>query len=90
MKYVLEICHEGECIERREQDRPFPNLLPGDQMYIEFENSSYSDEHGFWWTVKNRSHLLFSESATRYTLQVHCEPNPSKGKETDITWLDNL
>ncbi len=80
MKYVLEIYHKGECIEQRESEVPFwPEPLPGEQIYVEFQNPSYSDEHGFWWTVLKRRHLLFGKGATRRTLALHCTPDIHKG-----------
>jgi len=79
MKYILEIYYQGDCIERREQDDPLPNPIPGDQLYIEFNNSNYSDLEGHWWTVKSRSHLLFNQAL--YTLQLYCEPNSSQDRD---------
>ncbi len=80
MKYVLEIYHKGDCIEQRESDAPFwPEPLPGEQIYIEFGNPSYHEEHGLWWRVLARQHLLFSTKQPRRTLQLHCEPDIEKG-----------
>jgi hypothetical protein len=79
VKYILEIYHEGECIEQREQEEAFipPNV--GEQIYIEFGNPSYSEEHGVWWVVKKRRHIMFSEKLKLQTLMLHCEPDPKKG-----------
>ena len=82
MKYILEIYYQGECIEHREQEDPLPNPIPGDQIYIEFGNPSYSEEHGNWWTVRNRSHLLFNQAL--YTLQLYCEPNRSRDRDYKV------
>ena len=80
MKYILEIYHEGECIEQRESETPFwPEPLPGEQIYIEFENPSYNEEHGLWWIVVKRRHLLFGTKVKIATLMLHCEPDPDKG-----------
>jgi hypothetical protein len=81
MKYVLEFYYLGDCIERREQDQPFPSPVSGDQLYIEFDNPSYLEEYGSWWTVKRRSHLFFNQPL--YTLMLHCEPNPSRSENWD-------
>lgn len=80
MKYILEIYHEGECIEQRHSDTPFPEPLPGEQLYIEFDNPSYSEEHGLWWVVRKRRRLLFAEALGLCTLMLHCEPDPDKGE----------
>lgn len=79
MKYFLEIYHEGECIEQRESTAPFPVPLPGEQIHIQFTHRSYSDEHGCWWVVLKRRHLLFGEGSGLYTLMLDCEPDPDIG-----------
>jgi hypothetical protein len=79
MKYVLEIYHQGECIEQRVRSTPHPEPLPGEQIYIDFANRSYSEEYGNWWVIRSRRHLLFSEQVGRQTLMLHCEPDLRKG-----------
>jgi hypothetical protein len=42
MKYILEIYHEGDCIEQREKDVPFMAPAPGEQIHLSFQNTNYS------------------------------------------------
>lgn len=60
MKYILEIYHEGECIEQRWYTEPFIPPTVGDEIYIEFQNPNYSEEYGKWWKVIAIKHLLFA------------------------------
>lgn len=53
--------------------------LPGEQIYIEFKNRNYFEEHGGWWIVVKRRHLVFHENQQLNTLMLHCEPDPMKG-----------
>lgn len=80
MKYILEIFYEGECIEQRELKGMMNRPLPGEQMHIEFQNPSYSDEHGNWWIIRKVKHLVFSEDLGINTIQLFCEPDPTRGE----------
>jgi len=88
MKYILEIYYQGNCLERREQDDPLPNPIPGDQLSILFSNSKHSEEYGVWWTVRSRTHVLFNMDV--YTLRLHCEPDQSQNVDADASWLRPL
>lgn len=81
MKYVLQIWFQGECIEDRKSDTPFwPEPLPGEQIRVEFQNPYYNEEHGLYWIVRKRRHLLlFPEDVSIRGLQLYCEPDPAKG-----------
>ena len=78
MKYILEIYYQGECLEHREQTDPYVPPSVGEQVYLEFDNPNVSDEHGHWWIVRRRRHLLFSTQMQ--TLMLDCEPDPDKGR----------
>jgi hypothetical protein len=80
MKYILEIYHQGDCIEHREQENILIPPAINEQIYIEFENPHYSEEHGNWWIVKKRRHLMFSIKCQIQTLMLDCEPDPQKGE----------
>lgn len=83
MEYILELYHEGECIEQRTTDSPpWPDPMVGDELYIEFENPHYAEEHGKWWTVKARKALLFGAKSGERTLQVAIEPV----REGEVRW----
>ena len=77
MKYILEIYYQGECIEQREYEELFLAPTEGEQIHVEFQNPHYSEEHGQWWVVKKRRHLLFSGKLQ--TLMLDCEPDAAKG-----------
>ena len=78
-KHMLTIYHRGEVIEQRESDTPFPNILVGEQLHIEFVNPHYNEEHGMWWIVRKRAHLITSDRIGLHALHLHCEPDPDKG-----------
>ncbi|NNN70892.1 MULTISPECIES: helix-turn-helix domain-containing protein [unclassified Vibrio] len=78
-EYILEIYFEGECIEQQSYFDPIIPPLPGEQFYISFENSNYSEEYGNWWVVQKRKHLKFNESINIETLMLYCIPDPKKG-----------
>lgn len=79
MKYILEIYHEGDCIEQREKDEPFMAPAPGEQISLSFQNTNYSDEHGNWWLVKKRKFLYFGADTEIQTMMLYCVPDPAKG-----------
>jgi len=79
MKYILEIYYEGECMEQRENEKPFMSSLPGEQIHLSFQNTNYSDEHGNWWIVKKRKFLYFGDGTEIQTMMLYCEPDPAKG-----------
>lgn len=81
MKYSIEIYHQGEIIEQRESDAPFPEPLPGEQIYVEAGNPGITEDYGLWWIVRKRRHLFFSEEKQLFTLMLDCEPDPAKGEE---------
>lgn len=77
--YILEIYFGGECIEQRRSQFPFIAPDVGDEMYVEFQNPAYSDEHGFWWRVNRKRHLKFSSDLELETLMLFCKPcKPAK------------
>jgi transcriptional regulator with XRE-family HTH domain len=78
-EYILEVYFEGECIEQQSYFSPIIPPLPGEQFYILFKNSNYSNEYGNWWLVKKRKHLKFNESVNTETLMLECVPDPQKG-----------
>ncbi|MEZ9395821.1 helix-turn-helix domain-containing protein [Vibrio splendidus] len=78
-EYILEIYFEGECIEQQSYFDPIIPPLPGEQFYISFENSNYSQAYGNWWVVEKRKHLKFNESINIETLMLYCVPDPEKG-----------
>lgn len=81
MEYIVEFYHEGECLEQRTSNAPpWPDLGVGDDVYIEFENPYYSEEHGNWWRVTGRRLLLFRADSGVRTLQVSIEPAKSEPK----------
>jgi hypothetical protein len=78
-KYTLEIYHKGDCIERRIDNQPTVSPLPGETMYLEFENSNVSKSEGNWWLVKRRRHLKFGPKSDLETLMLDCVPDPKGG-----------
>ncbi len=83
-EYILEIYYQGECIEQQIYTSPIIPPLPGEQIYIIFENKNYSEEHGNWWLVKKRRHLKFNESINIETLMLTCVPDINRGKESEL------
>jgi hypothetical protein len=79
MTYILEIYYQGDCIDQKHQNEVGIAPLKGEQIHIDFNNPSYSEEHGNWWIVKKRKHLLFAVPGGAQTLQLFCEPDPKKG-----------
>jgi hypothetical protein len=79
MKYILEIYYRGDCIEHRESQEPFIPPSTGERIYVEFENSNVSQEHGHWWIVRERKHLIFASLQKMQTLMLYCEPDPQRG-----------
>jgi transcriptional regulator with XRE-family HTH domain len=73
-EYVFEVYFEGECIEQRISLEPTVPPLSGEKMYIEFENSNYNKEHGYWWLVNSRRHLKFGSKTNIETLMLDCTP----------------
>jgi transcriptional regulator with XRE-family HTH domain len=78
-EYILEIYHKGECIEQRIDNQPTVSPLPGETMYLEFENSNVSKSEGYWWLVKRRRHLKFGPKSDLETLMLDCVPDPKGG-----------
>ena len=79
MTHILEIYFGADCIEQRHY-LPGTLIVPdvGEQVYLRFENPSFSEEHGPWWIVKAKKHLLISVEEGQ-TVQLLCEPDPKRG-----------
>jgi len=83
-EYVFEIYYQGECIEQQIYTSPVIPPLPGEQIYVVFQNSNYSKEYGNWWIVKKRRHLKFNESVNIETLMLTCVPDTNQGREYEL------
>ena len=77
MKYILEIFHQGDCIDRKEYSEPFITPCNGEQVYVSFENKDMF--YGGWWIVKKKKCLLFTIAEATQTIQLFCEPDPQQG-----------
>jgi transcriptional regulator with XRE-family HTH domain len=77
--YILEIYFEGDCIEQRRSQYPYIVPDVGDEMYVEFQNPVYSEEHGSWWRVNKKRHLKFALDLELETLMLYCEPCKPSG-----------
>jgi hypothetical protein len=80
MNTAIEFFCNGSLIESREYTQCETVPQKGERLYIEFNNIAFNKEYGFWWIVTERKHLFFSKRTGRYTLQLHCKPDPQKGK----------
>lgn len=79
MMYFFEILHHGKLIEQRHSDVPFPDVQPGEQIYVEAGDLDISEDHGVWWIVRKRRHLFYSDRQQKHVVMLHCEPDPDKG-----------
>lgn len=80
-KYILEVYFQGQCIEQRRSEYPYIAPDVGDEVYFEFQNPSYAEEHGRWWRVMKKRHLKFAAHLELETLMLFCEPC-----EADMAW----
>lgn len=79
MKYILEVFHKGECMERREYASPIIAPRKGERIRVEFENTNYYQD-GTWWIVEDVHHILFSMKLQTQTVQLFCVPDPQDGR----------
>lgn len=79
MKYQLDIRHKGDILELRDSDVPFPEVLPGEQIYVEVGNRDMEEDYGDWWIVRKRRHLFYAERKELSVLILDCEPDLDKG-----------
>lgn len=81
MEYILEIHlqEEGDVVELRRADQPFPVVFPGDILYIEFDNDVYNTDHGTWFEVIGRQVYLFSPASKVQTMRLYVKVDFKQG-----------
>ena len=77
MKYMLEVFHNGDCIDRKEFHKAANLPEKGEQIYVSFENKELY--YGSWWVVRKRKFLFFMQEENSQTVQLFCEPDPDQG-----------
>lgn len=72
---VLEIHHQGNCIEQRVYSPP--NLLipgVGEHLTILFNDPGITDQYGSEWIVRERKYIFARTEDQAQTIQLYCDP----------------